>query len=61
MARTIDVDIEKVIKDAPEIEVRIGDEVERGVVLSVDWERMWHGLNDLITIRMVRTVRYDDN
>lgn len=61
MARTIDIDIEKVIEDAPEIEVRIGDEVERGVVLSVDWERMWHGLNDLITIQMVRTARHDDN
>ena len=61
MATTIDVDIEKVIENAPEIEVRIGDEVERGVVLSVDWERMGYGLNDLITIRMIRMVRHDDN
>ena len=61
MATTIDVDIEKVIENAPQIEIRIGDEVERGVVLSVDWERMGYGLNDLITIRMIRTVRHDDN
>lgn len=61
MAATIDIDIEKVIENAPEIEVRIGDEVERGVVLSVDWERMGYGVNDLITIRMIRTVRHDDN
>lgn len=61
MATTIDVDIKKVIENAPLIEIRIGDEVERGVVLSVDWERMGYGVNDLITIRMIRTVRHDDN
>lgn len=61
MAKTIDVDIKKVIENAPEIEVRIGDEVARGVVLSVNCERMGYGVNDLITIRMVRTARYDDN
>jgi len=61
MAKKIDIDIGKVIENAPEIEVRIGDEVARGVVLSVDCERMWHGLNDLITIQMVRTARHGDN
>ena len=61
MATKIDIDIEKVIENAPEIEVRIGDEVARGVVLSVDWERMGYGLNDLITIRMIRTAGHDDN
>lgn len=61
MAKTIDVDIKKVIEDAPEIEVRIGDEVARGVVLSVDWETIGYGSKDLITIQMIRTAGHDDN